>query len=49
MIRSCASDTAKLFGKEIGWTILLFIFPGIGHIILAFGDSQYVGPNEQVL
>ena len=24
-----ASDTAKLFGKEIGWTILLFIFPGI--------------------
>ena len=27
-----ASDTAKLFGKEIGWTILLFIFPGIGHI-----------------
>ncbi len=44
-----ASDTAKLFGKEIGWTILLFIFPGIGHIILAFGDSQYVGPNEQVL
>lgn len=44
-----ASDTAKLFGKEIGWTILLFIFPGIGHIILAFGGSQYVGPNEQVI
>jgi hypothetical protein len=44
-----ASDTAKLFGKELGWTIVLFIFPGIGHIILAFGDSQYVGPNEQVI
>ena len=44
-----AADTAKLFGKEIGWTIVLFLFPGIGHIILAFGDSQYVGPNEQVI
>jgi hypothetical protein len=44
-----ASDTAKLFGKELGWTIVLFFFPGIGHIILAFGDSQYVGPNEQVI
>jgi fucose 4-O-acetylase-like acetyltransferase len=44
-----ASDTAKLFGKELGWTILLFLLPGIGHIILAFGDSQYVGPNEQVI
>ena len=44
-----AADTAKLFGKEIGWAILLFLLPGIGHLILAFGDSQYVGPNEQVI
>lgn len=44
-----AADTAKLFGKELGWTILLFLLPGIGHLILAFGDSQYVGPNEQIL
>ena len=44
-----AADTAKLFGKELGWAILLFLLPGIGHIILAFGDSQYVGPNEQVI
>lgn len=44
-----ASDTADLFGKELGWKILLFLLPGIGHIVLAFGDSQYVGPNEQVI
>lgn len=44
-----AADTAKLFGKEIGWTLLLFFFPGIGHLILAFGSAQYVGPNEQVI
>jgi fucose 4-O-acetylase-like acetyltransferase len=44
-----AADTAKLFAKELGWTILLFLLPGIGHLILAFGDSQYVGPNEQIL
>lgn len=44
-----AADTAKLFGKEFGWAILLFLLPGIGHIVLAFGDSQYVGPNEQVI
>lgn len=44
-----AADTAKLFGKELGWTLLLFLLPGIGHIILAFGDSRYVGPNEKIL
>ena len=44
-----ASDTAKLFGKEIGWTIFLFLIPGIAHMVLAFGDSRYVGPNEQIL
>jgi hypothetical protein len=44
-----AADTAKLFGKELGWAVLLFIFPGLGHLILAFGGSQYVGPNEKIL
>jgi hypothetical protein len=44
-----AADTAKLFAKELGWTILLFLLPGLGHLILAFGDSRYVGPNEQIL
>ena len=44
-----AADTAKLFGKDIGWAILLFLLPGIGHLVLAFGDSQYVGPREQVI
>ncbi len=44
-----ASDTAKLFAKELGWAILLFLLPGIGHLILAFGSSQYVGPNEKVI
>lgn len=44
-----AADTAKLFGKEFGWSLLLFFLPGLGHLILAFGDSQYVGPNEQVI
>lgn len=44
-----AADTAKLFGKELGWTLLLFFVPGLGYLILAFGDSQYVGPNEKVI
>lgn len=44
-----ADSTARLFGKELGWKILLFLLPGLGHLILAFGDSQYVGPNEKVI
>jgi len=44
-----AQSTAKLFGKELGWTICLFLFPGISHIVLAFGDSQYVGPQQKVI
>jgi hypothetical protein len=44
-----AQSTAKLFGKELGWTICLFLFPGISHIVLAFGSSQYVGPQEKVI
>ena len=33
-----AADTAKLFGKELGWAILLFIFPGIG---LGTGEDEF--------
>ena len=44
-----AQSTAKLFGKELGWTICLFLFPGISHLVLAFGSSQYVGPQEQIV
>jgi hypothetical protein len=35
-----ANDTAELFGKELGWKIFLFIFPGLSHLILGFGGSQ---------
>lgn len=35
-----ANDTAELFDKGLGWKIFLFIFPGIAHLILGFGDSQ---------
>jgi hypothetical protein len=35
-----ANDTAELFDKELGWKIFLFIFPGISHLVLGFGDSQ---------
>jgi len=35
-----ANDTAELFGKELGWKIFLFIFPGLSHLILGFGSSQ---------
>lgn len=35
-----ANDTAEIFDKELGWKIVLFIFPGIAHLILGFGDAQ---------
>jgi hypothetical protein len=35
-----ANDTAEIFDKELGWKIFLFIFPGISHLILGYGDSQ---------
>ncbi|MCB1257676.1 MAG: hypothetical protein KDB26_11250 [Microthrixaceae bacterium] len=44
-----ASDLAKLFGKDIGWTLLLFFFFPIGAMILAYGDSTYVGPKERII
>lgn len=44
-----ASDLAKLFGKDIGWTLLLFFFFPIGAMILAYGDATYVGPKERII
>lgn len=35
-----ASDTAEMFDKDIVWKILLFLLPGIAHVMLAFGDSR---------
>lgn len=35
-----ASDTAELFGKDVGWKIFLFLIPGISHLVLGFGDSE---------
>lgn len=38
---------AKSFGKDIGWGIGLFLLPQIFYLILAFGKSEYVGPNGE--
>lgn len=35
-----ASDTAELFGKELGWKLFLFFLPGISHLVLGFGSAQ---------
>lgn len=34
------SDTAEIFDKGFGWKLVLFFFPGIGHLILGFGSAQ---------
>ncbi|CAN5519129.1 hypothetical protein BH10ACT3_BH10ACT3_12490 [soil metagenome] len=44
-----AQSTAKLFAKEIGWTIFLFLLPGLAHLVLAFGSAQYAGPQEKAI
>lgn len=38
---------AKSFGKDIGWGFGLWLLPFIFNLILAFGSSEYVGPNGQ--
>ena len=38
---------AKSFGKDIGWGFGLLFLPFIFYLILAFGSSEYVGPNGQ--
>lgn len=34
-------DLAKAFGKGLGFAIGLIFLPGLFHMILGFGDSQY--------
>lgn len=36
---------AKSYGKDIGWGFGLWLLPSIFQLILAFGKSEYVGPN----
>ncbi len=36
---------ATSFGKDIGWAIGLYFLPTIFYMILAFGNSKYVGPG----
>lgn len=38
---------AKSFGKDIGWGFGLWLLPQIFYLILAFGKSEYVGPNGE--
>lgn len=38
---------AKSFGKDIGWGFGLWLLPNIFQLILAFGSSEYVGPNGE--
>ena len=35
-----ASDTAELFGKDVGWKVFLFLIPGVSHLILGYGSSE---------
>lgn len=37
-------DTAKVFGKGIGWTLGLLFLPFIFYPMLAFGSAKYLGP-----
>ena len=38
---------SKSFGHGVGFTIGLFLIPGIFQIILGFGQSQYIGNTTQ--
>ena len=38
---------AKSFGKDIAWGFGLWLLPQIFYLILAFGKSEYVGPNGE--
>ena len=35
-----ASDTAELFGRELGWKLFLFFIPGLSHVVLGFGSAE---------
>lgn len=39
-----SNDTAKSFGKGIGWTLGLFLLGFIFYPLLGFGDARYEGP-----
>ena len=39
---------AKSFGKDLGWGFGLWLLPFIFNLMLAFGSSEYVGPNGEV-
>lgn len=38
---------AKSFGKDSGWAVGLYFLPSIFYLILAFGKSEYVGPDGE--
>lgn len=43
-----AIDLAKSFGKDALYgLVLLGFFSGLGHLILGFGDAEYVGPSAK--
>lgn len=39
-----ANDMAKSFGKDVAYTVLLFLVPFVGYPMLGFGSAQYKGP-----
>lgn len=39
------NDLAKSFGKDIGFTVLLVLFPFVAYPILGFGKAKYKGPS----
>lgn len=38
---------AKSFGKDSGWAVGLYFLPSIFYLILAFGKSEYVSPDDE--
>lgn len=43
-----AYKLAKSFGKDAGWAVGIYFLAPIFYMILAFGKSQYVGPDGEV-
>lgn len=45
-----AIDVAKAFGQSpVFGIVLLFLFSGIGYLILGFGSARYIGPQTNPL
>ncbi len=40
---------SKAFGAGVGMTIILFIMPSIGTMMLGFGGYQYLGPQTDAM